>query len=53
MEALVEHRGKQFLVKENLELKVPYLGGIDMEMRKRMGNMKEKSKMGNQMDMEL
>jgi len=27
MEALVEHRGKQFLVKENLELKVPYLGG--------------------------
>ena len=27
MEALVEHRGKQFLVKESLELKVPYLGG--------------------------
>tara|TARA_B100001123_G_C15192751_1_gene980097 strand:+ start:237 stop:677 length:441 start_codon:yes stop_codon:yes gene_type:complete len=27
MEALVEHRGKQFLVKENLEIKMPYLGG--------------------------
>ena len=27
MQALVEHKGKQFLVKENLELKVPYLGG--------------------------
>ena len=27
MQALVEHRGKQFLVTENLELKVPYLGG--------------------------
>ena len=27
MQALVEHRGKQFLVKENLELKFPYLGG--------------------------
>ena len=27
MQALVEHKGKQFLVTENLELKVPYLGG--------------------------
>ena len=27
MQALVEHRGKQFLVTENLELKMPYLGG--------------------------
>ena len=27
MQALVEHKGKQFLVKENLELKFPYLGG--------------------------
>ena len=27
MQALVEHRGKQFLVEENLELKLPYLGG--------------------------
>ena len=27
MQALVEHRGKQFLVKENVELKFPYLGG--------------------------
>ena len=27
MQALVEHRGKQFLVEENLELKVPFLGG--------------------------
>ena len=27
MQALVEHKGKQFLVEENLELKLPYLGG--------------------------
>ena len=27
MQALVEHRGKQFLVEENIELKVPFLGG--------------------------
>ena len=27
MQALVEHRGKQFLVEENVELKFPYLGG--------------------------
>jgi len=27
MQALVEHKGKQFLVEENLELKFPYLGG--------------------------
>ena len=27
MQALVEHKGKQFLVTESLELKVPYLGG--------------------------
>ena len=27
MQALVEHKGKQFLVKENSELKFPYLGG--------------------------
>ena len=27
MQALIEHRGKQFLVKENVELKFPYLGG--------------------------
>ena len=27
MKALVEHKGKQFLVKENLELKFPFLGG--------------------------
>ena len=27
MQALVEHKGKQFLVEENIELKFPYLGG--------------------------
>ena len=27
MQALIEHKGKQFLVEENLELKFPYLGG--------------------------
>jgi len=27
MQALVEHKGKQFLVEENVELKFPYLGG--------------------------
>ena len=27
MQALVEHKGKQFLVEENSELKFPYLGG--------------------------
>ena len=27
MQALVEHKGKQFLVEENLELKLPFLGG--------------------------
>ena len=27
MQALVEHKGKQFLVEENLELKLPYLSG--------------------------
>ena len=27
MQALIEHKGKQFLVEENLELKLPYLGG--------------------------
>ena len=27
MHALVEHKGKQFLVEENSELKFPYLGG--------------------------
>ncbi len=27
MQALVEHKGKQFIVEENLELKLPYLGG--------------------------
>ena len=27
MEALVEHRGKQFIVKEGVEVKVPFLGG--------------------------
>ena len=27
MQALVEHRGKQFLVEENQEFKFPYLGG--------------------------
>ena len=27
MQALIEHRGKQFLVEENVELKFPYLGG--------------------------
>ena len=27
MQALVEHKGKQFIVEENLELKFPYLGG--------------------------
>ena len=27
MQALVEYKGKQFLVKENLEIKFPYLGG--------------------------
>tara|TARA_B100000700_G_scaffold283333_1_gene335594 strand:+ start:125 stop:538 length:414 start_codon:yes stop_codon:yes gene_type:complete len=27
MQALVEHRGKQFLVEENVEFKFPYLGG--------------------------
>ena len=27
MQALVEYKGKQFLVQENIELKVPYLGG--------------------------
>jgi len=27
MQALIEHKGKQFLVEENSELKFPYLGG--------------------------
>ena len=27
MQALIEHKGKQFLVKENIELKFPFLGG--------------------------
>jgi len=27
MHALIEHKGKQFLVEENSELKFPYLGG--------------------------
>ena len=27
MQALIEHKGKQFLVQENSELKFPYLGG--------------------------
>ncbi len=27
MQALVEHKGKQFIVEENTELKFPYLGG--------------------------
>ena len=27
MQALIEHKGKQFLVEESLELKFPYLGG--------------------------
>ena len=27
MQALVEYKGKQFLVEENLEIKFPYLGG--------------------------
>ena len=27
MQALVEHKGKQFIVEENSELKFPYLGG--------------------------
>ena len=27
MQALVEHKGKQFLVEENSEFKFPYLGG--------------------------
>ena len=27
MQALVEYKGKQFLVQENIDLKVPYLGG--------------------------
>ena len=27
MQALVEYKGKQFLVEENLEIKLPYLGG--------------------------
>ena len=27
MQALVEHKGKQFLVQENLELKVPFING--------------------------
>ena len=27
MQALVEHKGKQFIVEENLELKFPNLGG--------------------------
>ena len=26
MQALIEHKGKQFLVQENSELKFPYLG---------------------------
>ena len=27
MQALIEYKGKQFLVEENLEIKLPYLGG--------------------------
>ena len=27
MQELVEHKGKQFIVEVNLELKLPYLGG--------------------------
>ncbi len=47
MQALVEHRGKQFLVEENVELKFPYLGGkvgdkFDLEKILYVDNSKKK-----------
>ena len=47
MQALIEHRGKQFLVEENVELKFPYLGGkvgdkFDLEKILYVDNSKKK-----------